>query len=136
MQAKPMPRHAMLALLVTGLAGGLSSPAAARDTWTVPSGGAPTIQIAINLAVDGNEIVVAPGTYFETLNLLGKAITLRSSGGPDVTTIDASNQLASAIHAVSGEGSDTVIEGFNITVGDALSGGVLYIKLIRPTVRF
>ncbi len=38
-----------------------------------------SIQTAIDNAVDGDEIVVAPGTYFETIDFLGKAITLRSS---------------------------------------------------------
>ncbi len=35
------------------------------------------------------DVVVAPGTYFETLDTLGNAITLRSSDGPQVTIIDA-----------------------------------------------
>ena len=48
------------------------------------------LQQAISAAVDGDEIVVAPGTYPETINFLGKLITLRSSDGPDVTIIDAS----------------------------------------------
>ena len=38
-----------------------------------------SIQTAIDAAVDTDEIVVAPGTYFETIDFLGKAITLRSS---------------------------------------------------------
>ncbi len=42
----------------------------------------PTIQACIDAAVSGvDECVVAPGTYYETINFLGKAITLRSSGG-------------------------------------------------------
>ena len=35
-----------------------------------------SIRIAINNAVDTDEIVVAPGTYFERIDLLGKAIWL------------------------------------------------------------
>ncbi len=129
------PKNAALILsLAGGLTGGLSSPATARGTLTVP-GDAPTIQIAINLAVNGDEVVVAEGEYFENIDFLGKAITLRSSGGPDVTTIDALGQFDSAIHADSGEGSDTVIEGFTITGGDAPSGGGLYISGSSPTVR-
>ena len=48
-----------------------------------------SIQTAIDNAVDTDEIVVAPGTYFETIDLLGKAIIVRSTGGADVTVIDA-----------------------------------------------
>ena len=44
-----------------------------------------SIQIAIDNAVDTDEIIAAPGTYFETINFLGKAITLRSSDGAEVT---------------------------------------------------
>ena len=47
-----------------------------------------TIQDAINAASDGDEVVVAPGTYPEVIDFSGKAITLRSSDGATVTTID------------------------------------------------
>ena len=48
-----------------------------------------SIRIAINNAVDTDEIIVAPGTYFERIDLLGKAIWLHSSSGAAVTIIDA-----------------------------------------------
>ena len=38
-----------------------------------------SIQIAIDNALDMDEIVVAPGTYFETIDFLGNAVTLWSS---------------------------------------------------------
>ena len=47
-----------------------------------------TIQAGINAAVNGDEVVVAPGTYFETIDFLGKAITVRSSGGAFEETTD------------------------------------------------
>ena len=48
-----------------------------------------SIQTAIDAAVSGvDEVEVAPGTYFETINFLGKAITVRSSDGFSSTTID------------------------------------------------
>ena len=75
-----------------------------------------SIQMAIDNAVDTDEIVVAPGFYFETINFLGKAIWLHSSDGPDVTVIDA-EQAGSVVTMDSGEGSDTVIEGFTIRGG-------------------
>ena len=77
-----------------------------------------SIQTAIDNAVDTDEIVVAPGTYFETIDSLGKAITLRSSDGPDVTTIDGTGFLH-VVQCVNGEGPDTVLDGFTITGGNA-----------------
>ncbi len=75
-----------------------------------------SIQTAIDNAVGTDEIVVAPGTYFETINFLGKAIWLHSSDGPDVTTIDA-QQTGVVVLCVNGEGPDTALDGF------AASGG-------------
>lgn len=80
-------------------------------------GDQPTIQAAIDAANPGDEIIVAPGTYNEVINFLGKAITLRSSDGPDVTTIDSTGLNDSVVKCISGEGPDTVLEGFTITGG-------------------
>src|SRR5688572_14722066 len=48
-----------------------------------------SIQSAIDAARDGDIVEVCPGTYNERLVISGKAITLRSRDGADVTTIDA-----------------------------------------------
>ncbi|MEE9295673.1 MAG: right-handed parallel beta-helix repeat-containing protein [Phycisphaerae bacterium] len=91
------------------------------DTINVP-GDVATIQAAIDAAVSGvDEVVVAPGTYNEVINFLGKAITLRSSGGAAVTIIDGTGLNDSVVKCISGEGSDTVLDGFTITNG---TGGV------------
>ncbi len=80
------------------------------------------IQDCIGAAMDGDECVVAPGTYFENINLLGKAITLRSSGGASVTTIDATRVAdpgdgKPVVRCDNGEGADTVLDGFTIKYG-------------------
>jgi|GEM_PF-1934734 len=46
------------------------------------------INDALLEAFSGNTLVVAPGTYHESVNYLGKTITLQSSAGPDATIID------------------------------------------------
>src|SRR5262245_21259203 len=47
-------------------------------TRNVP-GDFPTIQAAINASVNGDTVLVAPGTYAASINFLGKAITVTSS---------------------------------------------------------
>ncbi len=74
----------------------------------------PTIQQAINLieSAPTSVIEVEPGTYNEALNGLGKSFTLRSTGGPEVTTIDTPGQVAISLANNAG---DVTIEGFTIT---------------------
>ncbi len=98
-----------------------------------------SIQTAIDNAVNTDEIVVAPGTYFETINFIGKAIWLHSSDGPEVTIIDGTGNFH-VVQCVSGEGSDTVLDGFTITGGNANGGGIdnrgggMYNEGSSPTV--
>jgi hypothetical protein len=91
------------------------------DNCPGPGSGSPgdpycSIQTAIDNAVDTDEIIVAPGTYNETINLLGKAVWLHSSHGPDVTIVDA-QQSGTVVTCDSGEGPATVLEGFTLTGG-------------------
>jgi predicted outer membrane repeat protein len=96
----------------------LPQAANAQSTIHVPSEQAVTIQAGIDLAQDGDTVLVAPGQYHEAINLLGKAITVRSEHGPSVTTIDSSTfPRTNTINCVSGEGSLTLIDGFTITGG-------------------
>jgi len=102
----------------------------------------PTIQACIDAAMSGDdECVVAPGTYNETINFLGKAITLRSSGGKEVTTIDATGIGGGVVTCANGEGPNTVLDGFTITGGTGAVvppgfsyGGGMYNEGSSPTV--
>ncbi len=106
-----------------------------------------TIQAAIDDAVPSmHQVSVAPGTYNEIIDLLGKAITVRSSGGPSVTTIDATGVAdpgdgLPVVRCDSGEGPDTVLDGFTITggtgqtiLGSESQGGGMYNNGSSPTV--
>ena len=65
-----------------------ASGVAVAATINVPANYS-TIQAAIDASVNGDEVVVDPNTYYEAINFLGKAITLRSaSGDPNDTIID------------------------------------------------
>ncbi len=75
-------RYAIIILIV------LAVPALAHSaTLKVPSQ-YPSIQAAIDVAVNGDTVLVAPGTYVENIDFMGKSITVKSEQGPDVTTID------------------------------------------------
>ena len=94
-----------------------------------------TIQGAIDDALDGDEIVVAAGTYHETIDLLGKPLTLRSADGPQLTIIDIQGMADSVVTCAGGEGPETTLEGFTIAGGDKVGdGGAMFISQSGPTV--
>ena len=96
---------------------------------------APTIQAAIDLAVDGDTVRVAPGTYHEVLNFRGKAITVVSEAGPEQTIIDGGG-AGSVVSFRSGETRAAVLSGFTIRGGMSINfGGGIYIASASPTVR-
>src|SRR5262249_5815074 len=78
----------------------------------------PTIQGAISAAAAGDTVQVAPGTYPENLNFLGKTILVISEQGPDVTIIDG-NQAGPVVTFASGEGRESVLNGFTVRNGNA-----------------
>jgi len=85
----------------------------------------PTIQSAIAAASEGDSVIVAPGTYVENINFLGKAITVQSSdpGDPAVvqaTIIDGNGGVC--VTFKTREKKRSVLKGFTITNG---SRGVL-----------
>jgi hypothetical protein len=99
-----------------------------------------TIQAGINAAVNGNTVLVAPGTYYENIDFKGKAITVTSSGGPSVTTIDGGN-IDHAVIFQSGEPRAAVLSNFTITHGTPLTsnnysytGGGILIQNSQPTI--
>jgi len=107
---------------------------------TIPSfsiiqvpGTQPTIQDAINAAMNGDTILVSPGIYNENINFLGKAITVTSVSGPEVTIIDG-NQLDSVVRIVFNEQRTSVLSGFTIRNGkDNNFGGGIRISS-SPTI--
>ncbi len=127
--------------------GGVALIANASRTWRVRpdgSGDAPTVQAGIDSSEDGDVVLVGPGTYYENINLRGKAIHLLGEKGPEVTVLDGSREDSTVVMCDSGEGQDTVIEGFTITGGRGwtppwgastkLGGGVVCYDS-TPTIR-
>jgi hypothetical protein len=82
----------------------------------------PTIQGAIDAAVDGDEIIVRPGTYLENIDFLGKKISVTGEGRALGTVIDGS-QAGSVVSFMSGETYKSILDGFTIMNGDESVGG-------------
>lgn len=98
-----------------------------------------TIQAAINAASNGDTIVVAPGTYQENIDFQGKAITVMSSGGSTVTTIDG-GKTAPVVVFDTNEGATSILQGFTITNGygtfaSSYDGGGIYVSGASPTIK-
>ncbi len=93
----------------------------------------PTIQLAINAAVGGNLILVAPGTYEENISFQGKRITLQSEEGPGETAIDG-NQDGFVVLFGNYETQEAVLDGFSIKNGFASNGGGIYCIRANPRI--
>jgi len=116
-----MFRTALISMFLTS--------AAIADTWTVDDDGKAdfdNIQAAIDAASDGDEIIVMTGTYTSTqaghvVNMLGKAVTLRSSDPSDPDVVAAT--------IIDGEGARRGFACFNnetnktMIVGLTIAGG-------------
>ncbi len=103
-----------------------------------------TIQAAIDDSNHGDVIIVSDGTYTGTgnknLDFAGKAITIRSENGPEVTIIDCEND-GRAVFFSGGEDRSTILEGFTIingkperSPGDGGYGGGIVCVGSSPTI--
>ncbi|MHC4945191.1 MAG: right-handed parallel beta-helix repeat-containing protein [Planctomycetota bacterium] len=92
-----------------------------------------SIQKAIDASVDGDTIIVKPRTYFEHIDFIGKAITVKSEQGPDVTVIDGEEAWMQVIVTFgTGENGDSILDGFTLINS---AGGGIYCMESSPTIR-
>jgi hypothetical protein len=96
------------------------SGSALAGTIRVPAD-QPTVQGAINAAQNGDIVLVSPGTYFENINFMGKAITVKSTTGPSTTVIDGGKK-GSVVTFNHNEDNSSVLDGFTIQHGQAIGG--------------
>ncbi len=128
-----------------------SSSFAAATTYVVnPEGGGDflSIQEAIEAVQTGDEILVAPATYLENIDYLGKDLAIRSIEGQQATIIDGSAGapgVGSCATFQFGESSAAVLEGFTLTGGHGTEladdwgrgtrGGAVFCRQSSPTLR-
>ena len=73
-----------------------------------------TIQAAVDHAIPGDTIEVSPGTYIENVDVGTDNVTIRSTSGPSVTTVEQ-NDPGDYVFDVDADG--VTIEGFGIVYG-------------------
>jgi parallel beta-helix repeat protein len=99
----------------------------------------PTIQAAIDAAPERGTVVVAAGTYTgpgnTDLDFRGKALTVRSAGGPFGCYLDCGG-TGRAFLFHSGETAASVVDGFGIRNGNAgpSLGAAVYVEDSSPTI--
>ena len=101
-----------------------------------------TIQDALDVASDGQYVIVCPGVYTENLDFGGTDAIVLSADGPDSTTIDGGG-LGPVVMFRSGESAGATLSGFTLTNGlgestgstvEDLTGGGLSIDNASPTI--
>ncbi len=127
----------------------LAGPARAATHVVQPDGAGdfPTIQAALDAALNGDVVELTDGTFRGegnfNLTLPGAQITLRSrSGNPELCVIDVQGTAESPRRGITinqGEGEGTVLEGFTITgahvVGGNCGSALQIVGDSNPTVR-
>ena len=127
-------RTLVLSALCWGVLFGAS--VAVAEIFTVRPDGTgdyPTIQTAIDAAVDGDVIELTDGTFAgdgnRDVDYLGKAVTVRSQNGPEACIVNCEGSETDphrGFHFHLSEGPGSVLQGVTITGGwiDLVGGGV------------
>lgn len=102
------------------------------DTHLVPAE-IGTIQGALQIAQPWDTVLVSPGIYRENIDFQGKAVTVKSTSGPAYTIIDGES-IDSVVRFASGEGFNSVLDGFTITNGNANFGGGIFCDSASPQI--
>ena len=110
-----------------------------RPGWIDVPADYPTIQAAIDAADEGDQIVIAPGTYNEhDISLRGKAIAIRSTDPLDPAVVEATvvdgDSIAGVFRISEGEGPRSSIEGLKIVRGYAANGAGILCLNVSPTI--
>jgi hypothetical protein len=86
-----------------------------------------TIGEAVDVAVDGDMVCVAPGTYTERFSFQHKDILVIGSGGSEVTLVDG-QQNGTIVSFEGDETDDALLRGFTLLNGAGSMGGGVYAR--------
>ncbi|HIA72410.1 MAG TPA: hypothetical protein EYO01_06920 [Phycisphaerales bacterium] len=103
------------------------------ETINVPND-FPSIQDAISAAESGDVIQVEAGTYSESIDFLGKTITVTSVSGSSNTIIDGGG-TGVVVSFITGETNKSLLDGFTLQFGSALRGAGVYISEASPYIK-
>ncbi|MBI9017422.1 MAG: right-handed parallel beta-helix repeat-containing protein [Phycisphaerae bacterium] len=127
-------------LLISGIFSEFPNPSYGADIF-VPTG--TSIQTGIDTASDGDIVIVAPGTYAETIDFKGKKIIVQSSDPAndsivENTIIDCSALSDTGVLFITGETIESQLNGFTITNGKGYwgwAGAILIAENSGATIR-
>jgi len=136
-----VPMNTGIAYLISTALLFVSAQAISARTINVPDD-YETISAGIEAAEDGDEVVLADGTYRGAGNLnigfVGRAITVRSENGPDNCIIDCERENRGFIFQ-NGETSSSKLIGITIIRGvarnPAYGGGIYFDEQSSPEIR-
>ncbi len=96
------------------------------------------IQDAIDVAVDGDEVVLLDGTYTgddnRDLDFHGRAVTVRSASGNPATCIIDCEGAGRGFYFHNGEGPGSIVQGLTVTRGRSTLGGGIHCDDSSPTL--
>ncbi|MBN1551651.1 right-handed parallel beta-helix repeat-containing protein [bacterium] len=100
-------------------------------------GDQPTIQQGIDIAINGDTVLIADGTYSgdgnRNIDFNGKAITVTSENGPNYSVINCSSE-GRGFHFHSNETDSSILSGVKITGGATFVGSGILCEYASPII--
>jgi len=134
-------QHTLTVLGIAVFAAALTASSACRATIIEVPADQPTIQAGISAASSGDTVLIAPRTYSETIDFLGKSIVVGSlyitTGDPAYvagTVMDGGGTAGPLARFTSGEDSLSMLVGMTLRSGLASQGGAIFCSGGSPRI--